>query len=990
MAMLRRAFISYSSADAPIAQAVADACEKAGASVFLDRRSLQLSNEWYTSIKTNLADADVVFVLVSEASLKSRYVNQEIGMASQAGAKVVPLFLVVQEGLPTEIARLHGASIAGLRGEVLDARIAELLAASEREAIDLPPAFLDRLCGREARTASAFLSLLPAALKGSDPDTQVLMTRGRAHGSSHVGRLLNLTEWALDEVSRSQLSEQDIFALIVAVVMRERVLYMPLAALQELLCRSALPPIVLTEDLPVQRLWQNFVQRSRYEYSGIAEFERSALLDLALEEAVTVNTLALPMLRRFVLEYQGRLAHEAASVPPRAFKLPLVLSERLPGRLGALVPLLARADEEALRELLVAFSGNRSIPREVEGAKPALLAAGLRCAMHLDRFASASGEVLRPKPAELAADAGDESTLRSLTELRHDRLTDARVLHVDAHPESAFAYQEILAWTRALQSRLDECWAVLGHVYGDGRFGLKLRTASTPLADPARARFDKSLPFVPQLARLRTASSELIRLLTSPLYGDKPEVGVRELLQNALDAVRERAHWPATEEEATESRLGEWHCDVLINLMSPGDTESHGCLEIVDSGVGMTPETIRDYFLRVGASLRQDADWLQRFPAQRQAQMLRSGRFGIGTLAAYLLGSEVHVTSRHVTELDGMGTKFVARLSDAPIELLRVPAPIGTSIRIPVPPSVYSALTRKDAHSQWDWFALQSPRVVRAVDGNALTPAVSVSDEDLTSREWHQLSFEGLERVFWRPATKGAHQRLWCNGLLVEDAHETMFMRRFSTGGPCTFECADVMVFDGRATLPLAVTRDRLEGRAPYHDQLLRDFLLDHCAWLLACAASPMSSVVPPAPMWRHFDGMSPGDGWIEAPPYMEVEDGLLPWREANIAASGIATVVAFDGRAANSLDMPQSGQALAHLRFEIYGGFGPESRVSVATRHMRDFVRAVVPAASVHVLTSIDDEAFRVVGIADGVNWRSDDARVEDAIMGVRVSLAS
>jgi molecular chaperone HtpG len=429
---------------------------------------------------------------------------------------------------------------------------------------------------------------------------------------------------------------------MVAVVMRERVLYMPLAALQELLCRSVLPPIALTEDLPVQRLWQNFVQRTRYEYGGITELDRCALLDLALEEVAAVNTSVLPLLSRFVFEHQGRLAHEAASAPPRAFELPRVLSERLPGRLGALVPLLARAGEEALRGLLVAFSGDKSIPRQVEGAKPLLLAAALRCAMHLDRFASVSGDVLRPKPAELAADADDEPTLRSLTELRYDRLTDARVLQIDAHPESAFAYQEVLAWTRELQSRLDECWAVVGYVYGDGHFGLKLRTASTPLADPARARFDKSLPFIPQLARLRTASAELIRLLTSPLYGEKPEVGVRELLQNALDAVRERAHWPATEEETTESRLrlGKRHCDVLINLVSPGDPQSNGWLEIVDSGVGMTPETISDYFLRVGASLRQDADWLQRFPAQRQAQMLRSGRFGIGTLAAYLLGRQ--------------------------------------------------------------------------------------------------------------------------------------------------------------------------------------------------------------------------------------------------------------------------------------------------------------------------------------------------------------
>src|SRR5262245_55245053 len=164
MKTIQRAFVSYSSADAEIAKAVADACEKAGAAVFLDKRSLEPSSTWYDAIKTNLADADVVFLLVSEAALKSRYVNQEIGMARQAGAKVVPLFLVPRGGLPTEIGSLHGESIVGLQGQELEERVGALLAASERSAIDLPPALRDRLDAHDPRTASAFVAVLPAAV----------------------------------------------------------------------------------------------------------------------------------------------------------------------------------------------------------------------------------------------------------------------------------------------------------------------------------------------------------------------------------------------------------------------------------------------------------------------------------------------------------------------------------------------------------------------------------------------------------------------------------------------------------------------------------------------------------------------------------------------------------------------------------------------------------------------------------------------------------
>jgi molecular chaperone HtpG len=989
MKTIRRAFISYSSVDAEVARAVADSCEKVGAVVFLDQRSLQPADEWYESLKRNLADADVVFVLVSAAALKSRYVNQEIGMARQAGAKVVPLFLLPQGALPTEIGSLHGASIAGLRGSALDDSVAALLAQSERSAIDLPPVLRDRLFAHEPRTASAFLALLPAALGAPVNGAPFLLPRLREHGPRHVERLLRLAAWTLGDASLPQLSTRDVVALVVAVVLRERVLYVPLPALQELLRRSALPPFALADDLPVQRLWQNFVQRIRYDEAGSSELDHRALLDLALDGAAAAEGGALLLLGRFVREHQGRLAHEAAAVPPQGFVMPRVLDDLLPGRIRAIVPLLARCGDEGLRGVVDVMAGRGPKPRLVEGAVPVLLAAALRCATHLDQYAAVSDSGLVQKPAELAADTASEPALRSIVELRYDRLTDAQVLQLDASPESAFAYQDVLAWTRGLQARLDECWAVIGEVYGDGRFSLKLRTATTSLADPARLRFDKSLPFVPQLARLRTASAKLIRLLTAPLYGDKPEVGVRELLQNAVDAVRERAHWPPAATEAANPQLEAWRCDVLIRLLPPADAEGNGWIEVVDGGVGMTPDTVRDYFLRVGASLRHDADWLQRFPAAQQVQLLRSGRFGIGTLAAYLLGNEVHVTTRHVTEADGIGTHFVARLSDAPIELRRAPAPLGTSIRVPVSAAVFGALAANP--KGWDWFALQTPRVVRVVGDDLVTPAVAESEDDLAHCLWRRLPFDGLERVLWRPGTD-AQQRLWCNGLLLENAHETIYGRRYSTDGPWIFNTADLMVFDARARLPMAVTRDRLIGVAPYHDALRRDFLLDHCAWLLARAALPQAGATPPAPMWEHYGMMSPGDGMLTAPPYVEVDAGLLPWATSNIASSGITTVVAFDGQPASTSDASHLGCAFAPLRMEIFGGFSPESRVSVATRHLRDFVQTIVPAVTIDVLTRFDDDAkaFAAVGSADGFVWRSNDTRVDPATAGQLVPLAS
>jgi hypothetical protein len=375
---IQRAFVSYSSADAEVARGVADACERAGAAVFLDQRSLQPSTFWYDALKTNLADADVVFVLVSEAALKSRYVNQEIGMARQAGAKVVPLFLLLRDGLPPEIGSLHGESIVGLQGAALDERVATLLAAGERAAIDVPPVLRDRLDAHDPRTASAFVAALPAALGAPVGGAPFLLPALREHGPRHIERVLRLSAWILDEASLQRLSARDVIALVLAIVLRERILYVSLPALQVLLRRSTLPPFTVADDVSVQRLWQNFVQRARFDEDA-ARIDHRVLLDLALERGTVPSDAALPWLGRFVRQYQGRLAHETAAVPPEGFLLPRVLTDLLPGRLGTIVPLLARAGDEALRALVDGFAAEGSRPRVIDGAVPVVLAAALRC-----------------------------------------------------------------------------------------------------------------------------------------------------------------------------------------------------------------------------------------------------------------------------------------------------------------------------------------------------------------------------------------------------------------------------------------------------------------------------------------------------------------------------------------------------------------------------------------------------------------------------------
>lgn len=116
---------------------------------------------------------------------------------------------------------------------------------------------------------------------------------------------------------------------------------------------------------------------------------------------------------------------------------------------------------------------------------------------------------------------------------------------------------------------------------------------------------------------------KILDLLTGhTLYNDTTVV-LRELLQNAIDAVR------------------------LQEVMVPSKTEpvvrvhwspENGELTVQDNGTGMTQEIIEKNFLRVGSSLYQEQQFIKRHPGFSPIS-----RFGIGALSAFMIADDVEV-----------------------------------------------------------------------------------------------------------------------------------------------------------------------------------------------------------------------------------------------------------------------------------------------------------------------------------------------------------
>ena len=86
----RRVFLSYSRQDQAIAGQLIESLEKVGQSVWSDRE-LRPGDDWQMETERALEEADAVIVVVSPASLQSKFVTEEWGTALAQSKRVIPV-----------------------------------------------------------------------------------------------------------------------------------------------------------------------------------------------------------------------------------------------------------------------------------------------------------------------------------------------------------------------------------------------------------------------------------------------------------------------------------------------------------------------------------------------------------------------------------------------------------------------------------------------------------------------------------------------------------------------------------------------------------------------------------------------------------------------------------------------------------------------------------------------------------------------------------
>src|SRR5579884_84683 len=124
------------------------------------------------------------------------------------------------------------------------------------------------------------------------------------------------------------------------------------------------------------------------------------------------------------------------------------------------------------------------------------------------------------------------------------------------------------------------------------------------------------------------------------LYGSEPEVAVRELIQNAQDAVRARQ---VVDPDYTDGR-------VEVGLLQQNGV---WLLEVRDNGIGMDEDILVHGLLDFGRSGWSTNRVRTAFPGLAGGGFQPKGRFGIGFFSVFMLGDVVELTTRRY---DGANT----------------------------------------------------------------------------------------------------------------------------------------------------------------------------------------------------------------------------------------------------------------------------------------------------------------------------------------------
>jgi hypothetical protein len=446
------------------------------------------------------------------------------------------------------------------------------------------------------------------------------------HGIEHIEQVLETAANLIPKKKKvlAAFSKDDAAALILAVLLHDSALHLSKAGFYTLI-KGPVPYAHLpffdradwgqtwTDFMFLARRWDDTTLANVFgtDASGAP---RAQVRD-PFEHWHNLTETDELLIGEFIRKHHPRLAHEMALYGVPGVDSTYLHLNDLPLAWRDLVGLIARSHGLPLRSGLEYLKNTPHFGTFAHRDYKTVHALYLMALLRVGDYIQIQGD----RTSELVFQFKDIPSLLSRVEHKAhlsdititDATDDPESLQIDAHPQEVAIFLRLKEWLAGIQQELDGSWAVLGEVYGLQPklkyLGLTFRRVRSNLDNVAE--FAKTVPYVPDRIRFDVARAELLKLLIGPLYGDDPSYGVRELMQNAIDAVREYDQFVLDNPQYATVPRREQEADVVVELGPLDEATGYATMTISDRGIGMTEATIRDYFLRAGASYRQSAEW---------------------------------------------------------------------------------------------------------------------------------------------------------------------------------------------------------------------------------------------------------------------------------------------------------------------------------------------------------------------------------------------
>ncbi|QHV99295.1 HD domain-containing protein [Spirosoma endbachense] len=669
------------------------------------------------------------------------------------------------------------------------------------------------------------------------------------HGIEHIENVLSAAENIIVDNTFNIITPNDVSALILSVLLHDIGMHTGFETFKSIIENHAYDDVMVNsiDSKTWSELWEEYLSeakkfstKQRLMIFGDESWEFK-IPNLARKNSLDGDDRKL--IGEFIRRHHARLSHEISLKGGivGADNNFVPFAEGINPVIAKIIGIVARSHGMNLRDTFVYLReiGDISWKKPLD-VNVIFLMVVLRIADYFQIDASrVNSNLLKLKTfsSPLSILEHDKHLSIESTSEWHD---DPESLFVLAKPYTSLLFLKVNSLLKDIQHELDLSWAVLGEIYGkeplDKQLKIKYRRIISNLNK--ESTFLKNVNYVPEKVNFE-ADSELIKLLIAPLYGENPSYGVRELTQNSVDACKEREY-----EEALNDSI--YTQNIEINIYKKNEDYF---FTILDNGKGMNLFEIKNYFLKAGSSFRKSLDWKQRFTDDSgKALIERTGRFGVGVLAAFLIGNEIEVTTRSMNEKTGY--TFKTLIDTEQIEINRdVKAEIGTKISIKTTMEVALQLLRNNV--TWDaWYRLKTPKIhfisnLIQHQKDYYSKYDNPSRDEQLSDNWHKLDIEKFGVVHWHYPVesvigdnvsridnyKERSNYVLCNGILIPFAN--IFNLPKTRLKELIQISPRVSIFDRDNKLPITLSRNNFDGDLPFINELYLDIYKDLLAKLL-------------------------------------------------------------------------------------------------------------------------------------------------------------